>query len=125
LPPGGLNGWFFDPVPNPSFPTEPDPSQPWTSEANIETMNYWLSLVLDLGDDSALLSQVYGLGMVDSPNLAPTQISQLILSNDQLLAQESIGNVPEPATLGLLGGGLAVLGLYAFLLRRIFIVDFL
>ncbi len=113
VPSGGLNGWFFNPVPESVFPfAEPDPSQPWTSEANIETMNYWLGLVMDLGDDPTLLSQLYGLGMIDSPNLSSAQIGQLISSNDQLISLGSSGTVPEPATLWLLGGGLALLGLY-------------
>jgi len=124
LPASDLNGWFFNPDPDLPFPAEPDPAQPWTSPANIETMNYWLTLVMDLGDDPALLSQLYELGMIGSPNLTPAQISQLILSNDQLIASETTGSVPEPAALGLLGGGLTLMGLYAVLLRRVFVVDF-
>jgi hypothetical protein len=123
LPASDLNGWFFNP--DPDFPAEPDPAQPWTSAANIETMNYWLTLVMDLGDNPALLEQLYELGMIGSPDLTSAQISQLILSNDQVIALETTSNVPEPASLALLGGGLALLGLHTFLLRRIFVVDFL
>jgi hypothetical protein len=113
LPPSDLTGWFFNPNPDQPFPPEPDPSQPWTSPENLETINYWLSLVVDLGNDQFILSQMYGLGMISSPDLTPMQISQLILSNDQLIAQETAASTPEPVTLGLLGGGLALLGLYA------------
>jgi hypothetical protein len=118
LPAADMNGWFFNPDPDLPFPAEPDPSQPWTSAANIETMNYWLSLVMDLWDDQTLLSQLYGMGMISSPDLTTTQISRLILSNDQLISQETSGSVPEPVTIGLLGGGLAFLGLYAVARKR-------
>jgi hypothetical protein len=113
LPASDLSGWFFSPDPDLPFPPEPDPSQPWTSPENIETINYWLSLVMDLGSDPSLLSQLYGLGMISSPDLTSVQISQLILSNDQLISQETTGSTPEPVTMGLLGGGLALLGLCA------------
>jgi hypothetical protein len=121
LPASDLSGWFFSPDPDPPFPAEPDPSQAWTSPENLETMNYWLSLVEELGDDPSndpsndpsLLPQLYGLGMIRSPDLTPAQISRLILSNNELISQKTVGDVPEPATLGLLGGGLALLGLYA------------
>jgi hypothetical protein len=113
LPAADLNGWFFNPDPDLPFPPEPDPSQPWTSPENLATINYWLSLVMDLGWDPTLLSQLYGLGMIGSPDLTPAQIGQLILSNDQLISQETAGDVPEPVTLELFGGGLALLGFYA------------
>jgi hypothetical protein len=113
LPASDLTGWFSNPDPDQPFPPEPDPSQPWTSPENLETINYWLGIVLDIGLDPSLLSQLYGLGMISSPDLTPTQISQLILSNDQLISQDTAGSVPEPVSLELLGGGLAFLGIYA------------
>jgi hypothetical protein len=105
----GLSGWFFNPDPPQSFPSEPDPSQPWTSPENIATLEYWLSLVVELGNDPSLLTQLYGLGMIGSPNLASAQATLTTLEN----SQETPGNVPEPLTLALIGGGLAFLGLYA------------
>jgi len=105
----GLSGWFFNPDPPQPFPSEPDPSQPWTSPENIATLEYWLSLVAELGDDPSLLSQLYGLGMISSPNLATADVTLADLEN----SQETTGNVPEPLTLALIGGGLALLGLYA------------
>src|ERR1700733_9123990 len=69
----GLSGWFFNPNPEQSFPSEPDPSQAWTSPDNIATLEYWLSLVVQLGDDPSLLTQLDGLGMISSPNLATAQ----------------------------------------------------
>jgi hypothetical protein len=105
----GLSGWFFNPNPQQPFPSEPDPAQPWTSPENIATLEYWLSLVVQLGDDPSLLTQLYGLGMISSPNLAAAQATLADLEN----AQQTPGSVPEPLTLAMVGGGLAFLGLYA------------
>jgi hypothetical protein len=117
LPAPDLSGWFLNPDPDLPFPPEPDPSQPWTSPENLETINYWLDLVIDLGGGPStapfLLSQLYGLGMISSPDLTTTQINQLILSDDELISQETTGDAPEPATLELFGGGLALLGFRA------------
>ena len=104
-----LNGWFFNPDPPPSFPSEPDPSQPWTSPENVATLEYWLSVVVEIGDDPSLLARLYGLGMIDSPNLA---IAEATLA-DLETSRQTAGSVPEPLTLALIGGGLALMGLYA------------
>lgn len=111
LPGGGTNGWFFNPDDPPApFPVEPpfgQPGfgQPWTSAANIATLNYWLSLVTESGDDPALLSELYGLGMISAPDQAAV--------SEALTSEEGRGGVPEPWTQGLLGGGLGLLGFYA------------
>jgi hypothetical protein len=49
----GLSGWFFNPDPQQTSPSEPDPSQPWTSPENIATLEYWLSVVAAIGNDPA------------------------------------------------------------------------
>jgi hypothetical protein len=102
----GLTGWFFNPPQ--SSPSEPDPSQAWTSPENIATLEYWLSVVVEIGNDPSLLAEFYGLGMISAPNLATAQATLTNLENPQ-----TPSNVPEPLTLALTGGGLAFLGLYA------------
>lgn len=98
VPPSDLTGWFFDPDTAAAFPEAPDPSQPWTSPANIATLNYWLSLVTDMGDPTAMLDQVYLAGMIDAPTV-------------QALDQaETQAGAPEPAGLGLLAAGLLAMG---------------
>ena len=109
LPGDGLDGWFFSSDPDLPFPSEADPSQPWTSAANIATLNYWLNLVTELGDDPSLLAELYGSGMISPPSLASAPVSQSI----QAISEDAVGNVPEPTTSELLGAGLAFLGLYA------------
>lgn len=112
----GLSGWFFNPDPQQPFPSEPDPSQPWTAPENIATLEYWLSVVVEIGNDPSLLAQFYGLGMISSPNLATAQATLADLENSQ-----TQGNVPEPLTLVLTGGGLAFLGFYAVKRSRLVI----
>ncbi len=96
VPASDIAGWFL------TF----DPANQWTSEANIETMESWLAVVEQVENDPALLQQLYGLGMTSSEVFATNEA----LTSDLSTAQ---GAVSEPATLGLLGGSLALLGLYA------------
>ncbi len=109
VPPADLTGWFFDPDAPAAFPVAPDPSQPWTSAANIATLNYWLGLVSDLGDDSAALEQLYTAGMIDAPTAEALTYSQ---------TEAEDPGAPEPAGFALLGGGLLVIGIVAQERRR-------
>ena len=86
IPPADLVGWFQ------TF----DPSIQWTSAANIATMESWLDLVENPGNDPSLLPQLDGLGINNLSSIAPSPAGQSL--------------VPEPATLELLGGALAILG---------------
>jgi hypothetical protein len=95
--PADLAGWFLN----------VNPADQWTSAANIATMESWLQIIVQLGDDPSLLSELNGLGMID-----PGAIT--IGSN----VVEAQAVVPEPATLNLmgsalLGGALLLLGLDA------------
>jgi hypothetical protein len=105
MPGSAYSGWFFNPQPNPALPTQPDLSQPWTSTENVATMNYWLSLVVELGDSSDLVTQLTGLAPTDSLGSA----LQLIQTD----TQAAVSNTPEPVTWPLLAGGLLFLGLFA------------
>jgi hypothetical protein len=113
LPPSDLSGWFFslDRRPLASTPglSEADFSQAWTSAQNIATLNYWLSLVMELGDDPTLIAGLDGLGMADSPASAKPQFDE----PGPAVSHPSPGSVPEPVTAGLFAGGLLFLGLYA------------
>jgi hypothetical protein len=83
---GSLSQWFI----------ALEPSNQWTSAANLLTMNSWLTIVDELsGIDPGLLSEIYGLGMI-GPSVPDGGVS----------------NTPEPALLGFLGVALLALGLY-------------
>src|ERR1700678_3759120 len=75
--PADLAGWFLN----------INPADQWTSAANIATMESWLQIIVQLGDDPSLLSELNGLGMIDPG-------ATTIGSN---LAEVS-AVVPEPAT---------------------------
>jgi hypothetical protein len=109
VPPADLTGWFFDSDAPPAFPVAPDPSQPWTSAANIATLNYWLGVVSDLGDDPVALEQLYTAGMIDAPTAGALTYSQTQAENPV---------APEPAGAALLGAGLLVIGIVAEARRR-------
>jgi hypothetical protein len=119
LPPSDLNGWFFTAGTAQPFPTEPDPSQTWASLTSITTLNYWLSLVMELGNDPSLLTQLYGLGMIGSPDPATPAVNPVNLVGQvspviqvSQAGTQSSSDVPEPVTLELFAGGLCLLWLY-------------
>jgi hypothetical protein len=127
----GLSDWFFSPDPPQPFPAQLNPSDPWTSDANIATLNYWLSLVLELGEesDSSQLVLLYGSGTISSPDpTAPViQIIQVDQTNpvdtqslESQTSSEDLSSTPEPVTLWLLAGGLALLYLRC---TRLAIID--
>jgi hypothetical protein len=81
VPQSDLSGWFL------TF----DPSNEWTSAANIATLESWLTTAEQLSEN---------------PFAGDTQ--QLTSA----LSSTSVAVVPEPATLGLLGIALAILLIY-------------
>jgi hypothetical protein len=82
--PADLAGWFLN----------VNPADQWTSAANIATMESWLQIIVQLGDDPNLLSDLNGLGMIDP--------AAVIGSN----SVEAPAFVPEPGTLNLMGSAL-------------------
>lgn len=113
--PADLSG-FFDLGPDP-FPLEPDPSLPWTDPQNIATLDYWLGLVAELGNDPSLLQSLVGLGMEDA-NYLTSPPSALNVSSTQDAAV-----TPEPVTGALLGAGLLLLLIYARRRTRVMILS--
>jgi hypothetical protein len=101
LTPSDLAGWFL------TF----DPSNQWTTQANIATMESWLSVVGEIAADPSLLQEFNGFGMIDPP--PPAVWAWMASSALPQGAQQDF--VPEPATLELLGGSLLILG---FCIRR-------
>ncbi len=89
--PADLNGWSLS-----QWFIALEPSNQWTSAANLVTMNSWLTIVDELsGIDPTLISELYGLGMT-----APS------------VPSASVSNTPEPVLMGFLGVALLALGLY-------------
>ena len=87
-PPADIEGWFL------TF----DPSNQWTTAANIATMESWLGIVEELGADSSVITQLQEV-IDESSSTANSNAAQ--------------SAVPEPATLGLLAGALGILALCA------------
>jgi len=112
--PEGYSGWFNNST-GPLFPSQTDLSQPWTSAANIALMNSWLSIVTaaEQSGDPAALAAFVGLGMNQSA------VDSLVTSQS-LSSTQQAPSAPEPALLGTLGGGLALLSIYAAVQLRKF-----
>ncbi len=106
VPPSDLTGWFFNPD-GPAALTPSDPSLIWTSPANIATLNEWLQLATDLGDDPSVLQEMDGLGMIGVPTAAA------VTAAEQLVTQAENPGAPEPAGLALLAAGLLGIGAVA------------
>jgi hypothetical protein len=89
--PADLNGWSFS-----QWFIALDPSNQWTSAANLVMMNSWLTIVDELsGIDPSLLSELHGLGMI-GPSVPDA----------------GVANAPEPILPGFLSVALLALGLY-------------
>jgi hypothetical protein len=85
VPPVDITGWFL------TF----DPSNEWTSAANIVTMEEWLAVAEEIADNSTSTEVIPVTPLDSSVQTA----------------------VPEPVTLGLLALALAVLTIYVPLRR--------
>lgn len=106
LPPVDLTGWFL------TF----DPSNQWTSEANIETMQAWLVIAEQLAAYPGLLQQFYEFETTNSQQ--PSNGQPLIADPETQAPDQDFAG--EPGTLGLLGGALAISALYVLArMRRI------
>lgn len=101
IPPPELVGWFLT----------YNPANEWTSLENIATLESWLLVVEEISLNSALAGQYYLAGINDANETATYQILMSAYQTQQ-------DPVPEPATLGLLGGSLAILLLYTGLRLR-------
>lgn len=117
LPPADLGGWFSNGDSEFLFPTPLDPSLPWTSADNLATISAWQSLIGATQGDPALLALLVGMGMNSSSN---SQMSSILLSvsgqsvtNGSSLPATDVSGAPEPALLGFLGGGAALLAFLA------------
>lgn len=109
LPSADLAGWLL------TF----DPSAQWTTASNIVTMESWMAVVADIVANPWILDQLAagrfsGIGLTDSP---PPAIWQWVGSGELPQAPQQ-DLVPEPATLGLLGGSLLILGFYLAIRAR-------
>jgi hypothetical protein len=79
------------------------PSPPWTTAANVATIDYWLSLVSDPGDIDSLMAELL------EPDLASILAAEDASGTLPLDASDGDGSesgTSEPATLVLLGSSL-------------------
>jgi hypothetical protein len=89
--------------------------QLWTSDANAALYTNMLALITTLGGDQALIAQLFEPGAVFAGQTNPLTVanSQAVVNFQEFSAPSG---VPEPATMGLLGGTLLFLCCYAFFL---------
>jgi hypothetical protein len=94
---------------------DPDAGPYWTTPENNYLLGNLLDLVTTLGGDSAEIAALFAPGAVFADVLVPPVPmagGTVLTSTDQ-----EQGSVPEPATMGLLGGALLLLSIYA--MRRL------
>jgi hypothetical protein len=110
--PADLSG-FFELGKNP-FPLETSPGLPWTDPNNIATLNYWMSLISELGDNPSLLPDLYGLGMNDGSGGSTSPTVDVSATSLSSLSSTDVASTPEPVTGALLGAGLIPMAGYAW-----------
>ena len=87
----------------------------WTTGANNVLLGDMLNLVTTLGGDSAEIAELFQPGAIFANVIEPGV--PLMETPTLTLSSETPGVVPEPATMGFLGGALLLLGVYA--MRRL------
>jgi hypothetical protein len=89
-------------------------SQLWTSNANAALYSNMLALITTLGGDQGLIAELFQPGAIFAGQSNPLLVASTpAVSNFEVLSSQA--PVPEPATMGLLGGTLLFLCCYALL----------
>lgn len=91
-----------------------DEDQLFTTDANAELYSNLLALITTLGGDQSMIDELFAPGAIFAGQTDPfAQVSGQAQLSIQETAPQS--GVPEPATMGLLGGALLFFCCYAFL----------
>lgn len=99
---------------------DPGAGPDWTTEANNILLGNLLDLVTSLGGDSADIAALFQPGAIFADVLEPTV--PMVSGSDLASGPQNSDGVPEPATMGLLGGAMLLLSLYAMRrLRKIYL----
>lgn len=83
----------------------------WTTQANNALLANILNLVMTIGGDSAEIAELFQPGAIFADVLEPGV--PILGTSGRVLSSETPVAVTEPATMGLLGGPLLLLSLYA------------
>ncbi len=97
------------------FLVDPGAGPYWTTEANNILLGNILDLVTSLGGDSGEIAELFAPGAVFAEVLEPSV--PLVFGSAPVSSFETSESIPEPATMGLLGGAMLLLSLYA--MRRL------
>jgi hypothetical protein len=85
-------------------------SQLWTTNANAALYTNLLALITTLGGDQSMIAELFQPGAVFAGQTNPYAVAVQSFSTQTA--------TPEPATIGLFGGGLLFLCCYAFWRKR-------